>query len=116
MKLSFDDEESFKEAVESLRFDSSDPNTRQQLGSSNSSMLLEDSERNEDNSITPSDPITLQVRRVGSSSSSLSMQEIRRSGDIQVFFNNSPSNPEFTGTSANGLGGVRRFQVVPGEE
>ena len=66
MKLSFDDEESFKEAVESLRFEnpSSDPNARrQQLGSSNS-MPLEDSERNEDN-IIPSDPITL--RRVGSS-------------------------------------------------
>ena len=34
--MSFDDEESFKEAVESLRFNSSDPNTRQQLESSNS--------------------------------------------------------------------------------
>ena len=99
MKLSFDDEESFKEAVESLRFEnpSSDPNARrQQLGSSNS-MPLEDSERNEDY-IIPSDPITL--RRVGSSSS-LSIQEIRRTrsgaSDIQVCFNNPPSNPEFTG-------------------
>ena len=65
IKISFDDEESFKEAVESLRFNSSDPNTRQQMGSSNS-VPLQDSERNEDN-IIPSDPIT--VRRVGSSSS-----------------------------------------------
>ena len=76
MSLSFNDEESFKEAVESLRFNSSDPNTRQQMGSSNS-MPLEDSERNEDrDNIAPSDPIPL--RRVGSSSS-LSIQEIRRS-------------------------------------
>ena len=47
MRMSFDDEESFKEAVESLRFNSSDPNTRQQMGSSNS-MPLNDSEWNED--------------------------------------------------------------------
>ena len=99
MKMSFDDEESFKEAVESFRFNSSDPNTRQQMGSSNS-VPLQDSERNEDN-IIPSDPIT--VRRVGSSSS-LSIREIRRSGDIQASFDNPPSNPEFTGTSAtNGM-------------
>ena len=74
MRMSFDDEESFKEAVESLRFNSSDPNTRQQMGSSDS-MPLEDYERDEDN-ITP---ITL--RRVGSSCS-LSIQETPRSGDI----------------------------------
>ena len=44
--------------------------------------------------------ILLQViRRVGSSSS-LSIQEIRSCGDVQVCFNNLPSNPEFTGTSA----------------
>ena len=93
MKLSFDNEESFKEAVESLRFNnpSSDPNAQQQMGSSNS-MPLEGSERNEDN-ITPGYPIT--HRRVGSSSS-LSIQETRRSGDVQVWFNNPPSNPEFT--------------------
>ena len=91
MKLSFNDEESFKEAVESLRFNSSDPNTRQQMGSNNS-MPVEDSERNEVN-IVPSDPIPL--RRVGSSSS-LSIQEIRRSADI---LNSPPSNPEFVGTS-----------------
>ena len=81
MKMSFDDEESFKEAVESLCFNRSDQNTRQQMGSSNS-VPLQDSERNEDNIIS-SDPIT--VRRVGSSSS-LSIREIRRSGDIQVSF------------------------------
>ena len=95
--MSFDDEESFKEADESLRFNSSDPNTRQQIRSSNS-VPVQDSERNEDN-IIPSDPIT--VRRVGSSSS-LSIREIRRSGDIQASFDNPPleSNPEFIGTSA----------------
>ena len=99
MRLSFDDEGSFKEAVESLRFNTSDPNTLQQMGSSSNSMPLEDSEKNEDN-ISPSDPITL--RRVGSSSS-LSIHETRRSGDFQVCFNSPPSHPEFTGTSANGM-------------
>ena len=56
MRLSFDDEESFKEAVESLCFNHSpsDSNAHQQIGSTGS-MPLEDSERNED-SITPSDP------------------------------------------------------------
>ena len=94
MRLSFDDEESFKEAIESLRFNTSDPNARQQIGSSNS-MPLEDAERNEDrigNDIAPSHPIPL--RRVGSSSS-LSIHEIRRSADIPVRFNNPPRNPEF---------------------
>ena len=74
MRLSFDDEKSFKETVESLRFD----NHSEQLGlgsSGRSNMPLEDSERNEDNT-SPSDPITLW--RLGSSSS---VQEIRRSGD-----------------------------------
>ena len=102
MRLSFDDEESFKEAIESLRFNSSDPNTRQQMGSSNS-MPLEDSERNDAadrDDIAPSDPIPL--RRVGSSSS-LSIQEVRRSADIPVKFNSPPSNTEFIGTSANGM-------------
>ena len=89
MRLSFDDEESFKEAIESLCFNnpSSDPNTQQQMGSNNTSMALENAERNEDNN-TPSDPITT-LRRVGSGSS-LSIQEIRRSGDIQVSFDNPP--------------------------
>ena len=102
MKLSFDDEESFKEAVESLQFNkpASDRNAEQQVGSSNSvpAEPLEDSERNGDN-IIPIDPIT--VRRVGSSSS-LSIQETRRSGDIQIWFNNPPINPDFTDSSANG--------------
>ena len=99
MRLSFDDEESFKEAIESLRFNS-DPNTRQQMGSNNS-MPVEDSERNEDHdNIAPSDPIPL--RRVGSGSS-LSIQEVRRSVDIPFSFNSPPSNPEFLGTSAKGM-------------
>ena len=94
MKLSFEDEESFKEAVESLRFNNppSDSDTLQQMGSSGS-MPLEEPEWIEDNIIL-SDPIT--HRRVGSSSS-LSIQETRtrRSGpgDIQ----------DFTCTSANGM-------------
>ena len=85
MRLSFDDEGSFQEAVESLRFNSNDPNTRQHIGSTSSNgMPLEDTGRNEDrNEIAPRDPIPL--RRVGSSSS-LSIQEIRRSADIQVPF------------------------------
>ena len=106
MRLSFDDEESFKGAIESLRFNNSpgDPNSQPKIGRSNS-MPLEDSERNEDldNITTPSDPITL--RRMGSwstSSHGLSIQETWGSGDIQICFNNPPSNPEFTGTSANG--------------
>ena len=100
MRLSFNDEGSFQEAIESLRFNTSDPNTRQQMGSNNS-MPLEDTERNEDrDDIAPSDPIPL--RRVGSSSS-LSIQEVRRSADIPFSFNSPPSNPEFIGTSANGI-------------
>ena len=97
MKLSFDDNESFKEAVESLRFNHSDPNTPQQSGGNiTSSMPLGDSETNEDN-IIRSDPITT-LRRVGSSSS-LSIRETRRSRDID----NPPSNPELEFTSANGM-------------
>ena len=60
MKLSFDDNESFKEAVESLRFNNpaSDLDATQQMESRNSTPL-QDSERNEDrDNITPSDPIT----------------------------------------------------------
>ena len=89
--MSFDDKESFKEAVESLRFNSGDPNTHLQIGSNG--MPLEDSERDDDN-ITSSDLITF--RRVRSSSS-LSNQDTRMSGDsdIQVCFNNPPANPEF---------------------
>ena len=85
MRFSFDDEESFKEAVESLRFN----NARQQIGSSNS-IALEDSEFDRDEGdIIPSDPITLRRAR---STSSLSIQETRRSG---IVFNNPPAcNPE----------------------
>ena len=81
MRMSFDDEESFKEVVGSLHFNnpSSDTNVEQQMGSS-SRMPLEDTERNDsEGNIIPSDPITL--RRVGSSSS-LGIKEIRRCGDI----------------------------------
>ena len=121
MKLSFDDEESFKEAVESLRFNTSDPNhdTGQQIGSSNG-MPLEDTERNDAadrDDIAPSDPIPL--RRVGSSRS-LSIQEVRRSADIPVKFSSPPSNPEFIGTSSKWdvelLQLEKRSQAVPGEE
>ena len=87
MKLSFDDEESFKEAVGSLRFNNppSDPDTRRIGVESNSSMPLQDQdqERNEDiyfNSPT-SDPNTL--RRMVSSSS-MPPQERTRSEDIEM--------------------------------
>ena len=58
MKLSFDDEESFKEAVGSLRFNNppSDPNTLQPI----ESIPSQDSETNDDPNI---------LRRVGSSNS-----------------------------------------------
>ena len=102
MRLSFNDEKSFKEAIESLRFNNSDPNTRQQMASDNS-MPLEDTERNEarDN-IAPSDPIPL--RRVGSSRS-LSIQETRGSVDIPVGFDSPPSNTELNllALRANGM-------------
>ena len=97
MKLSFDDEESFKEAVESLRFNNpaSDPNAHQRMGSSGS-MPVQDSEtrRNEDNiiNIIPrhGDPNT--PRQVGRSRSILPQE---RSRDIQVFFNNPCWNEDF---------------------
>jgi hypothetical protein len=97
MRLSFDDEDSLKGAIESLRFDNppSVTNTCQQIGSN---MPLHESGGNEDN-IIPSGQNTLW--RVGSSSS---VKETRRShggGDIQVCFNNFPSNPEYT--SDNGM-------------
>ena len=95
MKMSFDDKESFKEAVESLRFN----NARQQMGS-NSMALDSGSERNEGHGdIIPSDPITL--RRVGSISS-LNIQEARRSG-IAI---NIPPRPEFTSTSVTSANGI----------
>ena len=109
MRLSFDDEESFKGAVESLRFNNppSDPNARQQMGSSTNSMPLQESEGNKDiDNTTSSDPITFRRLGVGSDSS-LSIQDIRRSGDIQVSFDNpsppSSPEPEFKFTSVNGM-------------
>jgi hypothetical protein len=89
MKLSFEDEESLKEAVGSLRFDNppSDPNTRQLGVESSSSMPLQDqdqdSERNEDIYFNnpPGDPNTLPSQRMGSSSS---MQPQERSEDIEM--------------------------------
>ena len=75
MRLSFD-EESFKEAVGSLHFNTppSDPNSLQRVESSS----MPPQEKNEDSSssfINPtsySDPnIILEVRRVGSTSSSI---------------------------------------------
>ena len=103
MKLSFDDNESFKEAVESLRFNNpaSDSDARHQMESRNS-MPLQDSERDEDSdrdNIIPSDPIAL--LRV-ESSSNLSIQQIGRSGDSRVSSVNSTlaSNPDLKFTSA----------------
>ena len=99
MRLSFNDEESFKEAVESFRFNNPASDPDPQIENSNS-LPLEEFERNEDN-ITPSDPLAITLRRVGSSRS-LSIQETwhTRSEDNQVCFN-PPSNSEFT--SANGV-------------
>jgi hypothetical protein len=86
MRLSFDDKESFKEAVESLRFNNppSDPNTDQQVGSTSS---MPPEERNEARDIcfnNPSlanlnDPNTLQ--RFGMGRSSTSIKETQRSED-----------------------------------
>ena len=72
MKLSFDDEETFKEAVGSLCFNNSpsDPNSTlpsQQM----ESVLTQDFERNKDICFKnpPSDPNLNILRRVGSTSS-----------------------------------------------
>ena len=64
MKLSFEDEESLKETVESLRFNNppSDPDSTQQLGvESNNSMPLQeqDQERNEDICMIPSELVNM---------------------------------------------------------
>ena len=109
MRMSFD-KESFKEAaVEShVRFN----NARHQIGSTNS-IALEDrdpeSERNEGD-IIPSDPITLRRVKI---TSSLGIQETRRSG---IVFNNPgpPSNPEFTDTQASANGVDRVVEVYGG--
>ena len=75
MKLSFDDKETFKEAVGSLVFNNppNDPSTIQPTGS----MPPQDSERNEDicfNNPLPSDPNIL--CRVGSTTSSSPVVEL----------------------------------------
>ena len=75
MRLSSDDEESFKEAIGSLNFNNppSDPDSLQGVGSS-SSILPE--ERNEDNQPLASDPnIILEVQRVVTGSTSSPPQE-----------------------------------------
>ena len=69
MRLSFDDEESFKEAVGSLNFNNppSYPSSLQGVGSSSG---MPPEERNEDIDNPPSDPnIILEVRRVAVGSS-----------------------------------------------
>jgi hypothetical protein len=90
MKLSFEDKESFKEAVRSLqvRFNHppSDPNSTRRLGvGSSSSMPLQDQdqERNEDICFNnpPGDPTRNTLRRMGSSSS---MPPQERSEDIEM--------------------------------
>ena len=71
MKLSFDDEESFKEAVGSLNFNNppSDLDSLQGVGSSGSSVPPQ--ETNEDIDNSPSNPnIILEVQRVPVGSSS----------------------------------------------
>ena len=72
MKLSFDDKESFMEAVESLRFDnrSNEPNTLQRMGSSSS---IPPQERSEDICFNNPPSDTNELRRMGSSSGSSSM-------------------------------------------
>ena len=77
MRLSFDDEESFKEAAGSLNFNNppSDPDSLQGVGSSS----MPPEERNEDdNPPGASDPnIILEVRRVPMGSSSPPQPEER---------------------------------------
>ena len=67
MKLSFDDEESFKGAVESLHFNNppSDPNVSQQTRS----MVPQDAERNEDVCLNDPPSGSNILHRVESSSS-----------------------------------------------
>ena len=81
MRLSFDDEESFKEAAASLRFNHNPPSDTDSLalergGSNNIMMPLQ--ERNEDICFNkpPSDPkTTIQQLEVGSGGSSTPPQE-----------------------------------------
>jgi hypothetical protein len=87
MRLSFDDEESFKEVVGSLCFDNppSDPNSAalalQEVGASGSGVPAQPEERNEDicfNNDFPSDPNSLAQLEVDSTAP----QE--RSDDIEI--------------------------------
>ena len=73
IKLSFDDEDSLKEAVESLRFNNppSDSNASQQTGS----MVPQDAERNEDVSLNDPPGGSNILQRVGSSSDSIQVVE-----------------------------------------
>ena len=104
LSFKFEDEESFKEAAGSLRFNNfpSDHNALQQVGS----MLPQDFERNEDIcfNIPPSDPNTLQRLAVGSNSN---MPAQERSEDI--CFNNPPGNP-------NTLQQMERSSSMPPQE
>ena len=70
MKLSFDDKESFKEAIGSLRFNNppSDPNTFQPVGSS-SSVATQERPGSEDIFINPSSDPPNTLLRMGSGSS-----------------------------------------------
>jgi len=89
MKLSFEDDESFKEAVGSLRFDNppSDPNISSwQLGvGSSSSMPLQDQdwERNEDD-ICLNNPPAGNLNTMGSNSTGSSMPPQERSEDTSI--------------------------------
>ena len=77
MKLSFDDEETFKEAAESLRFSNlpnyTDTLALQRVGSSSTGSMPALQERNEDICFInpPSDPNTT-IQQLGVGSSSLS--------------------------------------------
>ena len=73
MKLSFDDEDSLKEAVGSLRFNNppSDPNASQQTGS----MVPQDAERNEDVCLNDPPGGSNILQRVGSSNDSIQVVE-----------------------------------------
>ena len=88
MKLSFEDEESLKEALESLRFNNppSDPDTQQLGVESNNSMPLQDQdqERNEVIDICFNSPTSgpNTLRRMGSNSSMPPPQE--RSEEIEM--------------------------------
>ena len=89
MKLSFDDEESFKEAAGSLHFynppSANDPNSFQQVGFESSGSMSPQERKDDDICFDnpQSDPnIILQVRRVVGSNGSSSVPPQERSEDI----------------------------------